>query len=185
MFLPRTYPPKDGMSTTLSRSPTIPLNRRSSQPERSSFLTRGLHSAVVSDIDDTVLRTGLTEGFVAVRQTLLGSASTRREIPGMPALYQGLASGIGNKPEPAFYYLSTGTVEPFTKCSLSSWISEDSLGVSFTSRTGVPRAIRDAIRQGTQATLPGEDVCCLPEDQICAHRRFRTKRSLRLCRGSA
>lgn len=64
--------------------------------------------AVVSDIDDTVLRTGLTEGFVAVRQTLLGSASTRREIPGMPALYQGLASGIGNKPEPAFYYLSTG-----------------------------------------------------------------------------
>ena len=63
--------------------------------------------AVVSDIDDTVLRTGLTEGFVAVRQTLLGSASTRREIPGMPA-YQGLAAGIGNKPEPAFYYLSTG-----------------------------------------------------------------------------
>lgn len=64
--------------------------------------------AVVSDIDDTVLRTGLTEGFVAVRQTLLGSASTRREIPGMPALYQGLAAGIGNRPEPAFYYLSTG-----------------------------------------------------------------------------
>lgn len=64
--------------------------------------------AVVSDIDDTVLRTGLTEGFVAVRQTLLGSAATRRAIPGMPALYRGLAAGFGGKPEPAFYYLSTG-----------------------------------------------------------------------------
>lgn len=64
--------------------------------------------AVVSDIDDTVLRTGLTEGFVAVRQTLLGSAATRRAIPGMSALYRGLAAGFGKKPEPAFYYLSTG-----------------------------------------------------------------------------
>ena len=64
--------------------------------------------AVVSDIDDTVLRTGLTEGLVAVRQTLLGSAATRREIPGMPLLYQGLATGTGKKPEPSFYYLSTG-----------------------------------------------------------------------------
>lgn len=64
--------------------------------------------AVISDIDDTVLRTGLTEGFVAVRQTLLGSAATRRAIPGMPALYRGLATGLGNGGEPSFYYLSTG-----------------------------------------------------------------------------
>jgi len=64
--------------------------------------------AVISDIDDTVLRTGLTEGLVAVRQTLLGSAATRRAIPGMAALYRGMAAGFGTKPAPSFYYLSTG-----------------------------------------------------------------------------
>ena len=64
--------------------------------------------AVISDIDDTVLRTGLTEGLVAVRQTLLGSAATRRAIPGMAALYRGLSAGYGNKPAPSFSYLSTG-----------------------------------------------------------------------------
>lgn len=64
--------------------------------------------SVISDIDDTVLRTGLTEGLVAVRQTLLGSAATRRAIPGMAALYRGLAAGIGKGGNPSFYYLSTG-----------------------------------------------------------------------------
>lgn len=64
--------------------------------------------AVISDIDDTVLRTGLTEGLVAVKQTLLGSAATRRAIPGMPALYRGLAEAANSGGEPSFYYLSTG-----------------------------------------------------------------------------
>ncbi len=64
--------------------------------------------AVISDIDDTVLRTGLTEGLVAVRQTLQGSAATRRPIPGMAALYRGLAAGFGHAGQPSFYYLSTG-----------------------------------------------------------------------------
>lgn len=63
---------------------------------------------VISDVDDTVLRTGLTEGMVAVRQTLAGSAQTRRAIAGMAALYAGLYRGKGDHPAPAFLYLSTG-----------------------------------------------------------------------------
>lgn len=67
---------------------------------------------VISDVDDTVLRTGLTEGLVAVRNTLMGSPESRRAIPGMSALYQGLVAGRGpnrgSLPEPAFYYVSTG-----------------------------------------------------------------------------
>lgn len=64
--------------------------------------------AVISDIDDTVLRTGLTEGLVAVKQTLTGSASTRRPIPGMAALYGGLQSAADSGALSSFYYLSTG-----------------------------------------------------------------------------
>ena len=61
--------------------------------------------AVVSDIDDTVLRTGLTEGLVASAR-LCWAAPPRREIPGMPLLYQVWQPAPARSPEPSFYYLS-------------------------------------------------------------------------------
>ena len=69
---------------------------------------------VISDIDDTILLTGLTEGVAMVTRTVLREASQRAAIPGMASLYRGLARGIptrsGNrKPEPTFFYVSTGT----------------------------------------------------------------------------
>lgn len=63
---------------------------------------------VISDVDDTVLRTGLTEGMVAVKQTLLLNAQTRRAIPGMAALYRAISVGVRNQHAPMFLYLSTG-----------------------------------------------------------------------------
>lgn len=63
---------------------------------------------VISDVDDTVLKTGLTEGMVAVKQTLLLNAQTRRAIPGMAALYHAIAMGVRKRPAPMFLYLSTG-----------------------------------------------------------------------------
>jgi len=70
--------------------------------------------AVISDIDDTVLRTGLTEGFVAVRNTLLQTTNTRRAVPGMASLYATIARGKDSLPEPAFFYLSTGPWNLYT-----------------------------------------------------------------------
>jgi phosphatidate phosphatase APP1 len=69
---------------------------------------------VISDIDDTILLTGLTEGAAMVARTVLREASERAAIPGMSALYRGLARGIptraGNrKPAPTFFYVSTGS----------------------------------------------------------------------------
>ncbi len=69
---------------------------------------------VVSDLDDTVIRTGLDEGMVALRRTLFRDAHTRRAVPGMASLYRGLQRGVASKrgttpPEPAFFYLSTGS----------------------------------------------------------------------------
>lgn len=63
---------------------------------------------VISDVDDTVLRTGMSEGLSAVRNTLLGTAATRRAIPGMAALYGELAGPIEPAIDPAFHYVSTG-----------------------------------------------------------------------------
>ena len=70
--------------------------------------------SVISDIDDTILHTGLTEGLAMVARTLLRDVEERRAIPGMSALYRGLARGIpgrGGKarPKPTFFYVSTGS----------------------------------------------------------------------------
>ncbi|MFN8125159.1 MAG: phosphatase domain-containing protein [Candidatus Nanopelagicales bacterium] len=69
---------------------------------------------VVSDLDDTVIRTGLDEGMVALRRTLFRDAHTRRAVPGMASLYRGLQRGVASRrgvtpPEPGFFYLSTGS----------------------------------------------------------------------------
>ncbi|WP_052960310.1 App1 family protein [Mycobacterium sp. EPa45] len=69
---------------------------------------------VISDIDDTILLTGLTEGLAMVGRTLLRDVEERRAIPGMSALYRGLARGVpgrtgSRRPEPAFFYVSTGS----------------------------------------------------------------------------
>ncbi|MDP3972423.1 MAG: DUF2183 domain-containing protein, partial [Candidatus Nanopelagicales bacterium] len=63
---------------------------------------------VVSDVDDTVLRTGMSEGLSAIRNTLLGTAGTRRAIPGMAALYRELGGAADPCVSPAFHYVSTG-----------------------------------------------------------------------------
>lgn len=64
--------------------------------------------SVISDVDDTVLRTGMSEGFVAVRNTLLGTANTRRAVPGMAALYRALNAHAEEDTRPSFFYVSTG-----------------------------------------------------------------------------
>ena len=69
---------------------------------------------VISDIDDTILVTGLTEGVAMVTRTVLREADKRRAIAGMSSLYRGLARGVANrsggrKPEPSFFYVSTGS----------------------------------------------------------------------------
>lgn len=69
---------------------------------------------VISDIDDTILLTGLTEGVKMVARTLLRDAEERTPIAGMSELYAGLVRGTptrsGNRrPAPTFFYVSTGS----------------------------------------------------------------------------
>lgn len=70
--------------------------------------------AIISDIDDTVIRTGLDEGLTAFRRTLFGEADTRRSIRGMSSLYRGLSRGViddsGQAPgRPGVFYVSAGS----------------------------------------------------------------------------
>ncbi|NUR09157.1 MAG: DUF2183 domain-containing protein [Nocardioidaceae bacterium] len=57
---------------------------------------------VVSDIDDTLLETGVQRAGRMVRQTLTGSELTRTPFPGVAELYRDLAAGVN-----PFFYVSS------------------------------------------------------------------------------
>jgi phosphatidate phosphatase APP1 len=58
---------------------------------------------VVSDIDDTILQTGVQRVLRMVAQTFAGSALTRTPFPGAAELYRDLAAGVN----PVFYVSSS------------------------------------------------------------------------------
>lgn len=66
---------------------------------------RDERAGVVSDIDDTVIVTALPRPLRAFWNTFVRHESTRRPVPGMPALFARLQ---GDGPEPFTAYVSTG-----------------------------------------------------------------------------
>src|SRR5215207_10783389 len=58
---------------------------------------------VISDVDDTILETGVQRVGRMIRQTVTGSALTRTPFPGAAQLYRDLAVGIN----PVFYVSSS------------------------------------------------------------------------------
>ena len=61
---------------------------------------------LVSDVDDTILETGLTRGLEFLRITLLTEVTDRAPLPGAAALYRALVCRSGEAGLPVFY-LST------------------------------------------------------------------------------
>lgn len=59
---------------------------------------------VISDVDDTILETGVQRVGMMLRQTFTGSALTRTPFPGAAELYRDLAGAPGN---PVFYVSSS------------------------------------------------------------------------------
>ncbi len=57
---------------------------------------------VISDVDDTILETGVQRVGQMIRQTLAGSALTRTPFPGAAELYQELSRGVN-----PFFYVSS------------------------------------------------------------------------------
>ena len=63
----------------------------------------GARFGIVSDVDDTILQTGVQRAFRMVLQTFTGSSLTRTPFPGAVELYQELAAGVN----PVFYVSSS------------------------------------------------------------------------------
>lgn len=62
---------------------------------------------VISDMDDTVIHTGITNMLLAARLTFLHNAKTRKPLAGIGALYQSLVRGRhGDEPVNQVFYVS-------------------------------------------------------------------------------
>ena len=58
---------------------------------------------VVSDVDDTILETGISRGLAFLRATLLTEVRERSPLPGAAALYRALTERPDGPPRPIFY----------------------------------------------------------------------------------
>ena len=65
---------------------------------------------VISDIDDTILRTGIAEPLKNIRTIIEADAEARVAFPGLPELYRGLQSTGGINP---IFYVSSGSWKLF------------------------------------------------------------------------
>jgi phosphatidate phosphatase APP1 len=67
----------------------------------------GARVAVISDIDDTVIQTGVRQVWKAARSVLLGSAHTRPPFPGVAQFYRALEAGGDGRAANPFFYVSS------------------------------------------------------------------------------
>lgn len=64
---------------------------------------------LISDMDDTVIHTGITDKLLAARLTFLNNAKTRKPLDGVAGLYRALQRGQSDKPvNPIFYVSNSG-----------------------------------------------------------------------------
>ena len=64
---------------------------------------------VISDVDDTVIRSHSTDLLQTIVTVFGGGAHDRVVVPGMPALYRALARGAGGRAENPVFYVSRST----------------------------------------------------------------------------
>jgi phosphatidate phosphatase APP1 len=65
---------------------------------------------IISDMDDTVIHTHITDLVTALRLTLLGNVKTRKPLLGVAELYQALQRGTGTEADPQnnpIFYVSS------------------------------------------------------------------------------
>jgi phosphatidate phosphatase APP1 len=93
------------LETELEHPASDPPHRCQAQvlvpPPESAF-------GVISDLDDTVVKTGATSLLRMARTTFLSNARTRVPFPGVAAFYRALQKGAGESPfNPVFYVSSS------------------------------------------------------------------------------
>src|SRR5688500_943803 len=62
---------------------------------------------VISDLDDTVIQSRVSNFLLAARTVMLGNARTRLPFPGVAAFYEALRKGAGGDEKNPIFYVSS------------------------------------------------------------------------------
>lgn len=69
--------------------------------------SRDASFGIISDLDDTVIHTGITSILLAAKLTFLENAKTRKPLEGVAKLYQALQCAGGDRPVNPIFYISS------------------------------------------------------------------------------
>lgn len=86
---------------TISREGEIVADHPIMVPPRSAGF------GIISDLDDTVLHTGITSLLLAAKLTFLENAKTRKPLEGVAELYKALQHGSARTPVNPLFYISS------------------------------------------------------------------------------
>jgi phosphatidate phosphatase APP1 len=81
--------------------------REAKGTSRIRIVTPAAAFGVISDLDDTVIQSRVSNFLLAVRTIMLGNARTRLPFPGVAALYQALETGGDGTQRNPIYYVSS------------------------------------------------------------------------------
>ena len=128
---------------------------------------------LVSDIDDTVIRTRLPRPLIAAYNTFVLQEHARKPVRGMASLYDSL---LRDRPGAPTVYVSTGAWNTFG--TLTRFLSRHALPArpAAAHRLGPDQHRLVPQRPGAQARLPGVAGRRLPRHPLGARRRRRTAR---------
>ena len=104
--LPDDDPDNDHIEMWQSFAATLPEANDLPTRGRLMIPSRAARLGVISDIDDTILFTGVTDVATMAKLTFLHSAAMRSPLPGVAALYRAL-QGEGPATNPIFYVSSS------------------------------------------------------------------------------
>ena len=89
-------------------APSRPGRERARQAGEILIPASSARFGVISDIDDTVIQSRVSNFLEAARTVMLGNAHTRLPFPGVAAFYQALHNGVaGDEKNPIFYVSSS------------------------------------------------------------------------------
>jgi phosphatidate phosphatase APP1 len=88
--------------------PSVPFPAGGARAVGMVIVPQGADLAVVSDLDDTVIRTSVTHLWAMARTVLLGNAHTRLPFEGVAAFYRALRAGPDGRGANPVFYVSAG-----------------------------------------------------------------------------
>lgn len=103
----RVLPDQSILQWIKAEASTLGSRQEITAVHEAMIVPEGAEFGIISDLDDTVLHTGITSLLLAAKLTFLENAKTRKPLEGVAQLYATLQRGSGGDPVNPVFYISS------------------------------------------------------------------------------